>query len=72
MPLEDGTACAEGECRQGTCTSVCPCTEQGIRDAIAEGGGIFDPGDDGGIANFGTLTLTNSSVSPSSRASQHS
>ena len=38
-PLADGAACTGGECRQGTCTSVFPCDEQGILDAIAEGGG---------------------------------
>ena len=38
---EDGTACAEGECFDGVCAPVgaFPCTEQGIRDAIAAGGG---------------------------------
>ncbi len=38
-PVDDGTACTEGECHQGVCTPIFPCTEQGIRDAIAEGGG---------------------------------
>ena len=43
-PLDDGAVCTEGECHQGACTPVFPCTEQGIRDAIAEGGGphFFD------------------------------
>jgi len=38
-PVEDGTACRDGAsaCRAGSCVSLC--TEQGIRDAIAEGGG---------------------------------
>jgi hypothetical protein len=37
----DGTACSEGECLEGVCAPVgaFPCTEEGIRDAIAEGGG---------------------------------
>jgi hypothetical protein len=37
----NGTACSEGECLDGVCASVgaFSCTEQGIRDAIAEGGG---------------------------------
>ena len=41
-PVDNGTACAEGLCAAGQCepiTSLFPCTEQGIRDAIAEGGG---------------------------------
>ncbi len=38
-PLDDGTACAEGECEQGVCAPKFACTEQGIRDAIAAGGG---------------------------------
>jgi hypothetical protein len=39
--LDDGTACSEGACQQGVCTPApkFACTEQGIRDAIAEGGG---------------------------------
>jgi hypothetical protein len=38
---EDGTVCTDGECLGGVCAPVgaFPCTEQGIRDAIAEGGG---------------------------------
>jgi len=38
---DDGTLCSEGECLDGVCAPVgaFPCTEQGIRDAIAEGGG---------------------------------
>jgi len=38
-PVEDGTACANGAgvCQAGTCAFAC--TEQGIRDAIAAGGG---------------------------------
>ena len=39
--LEDGTACSLGECLNGVCAKVgaFACTEQGIRDAIAAGGG---------------------------------
>jgi len=39
--VDDGTACAEGECLDGVCAPVGAfhCTEQGILDAIAEGGG---------------------------------
>ena len=38
-PLEDGTACRDGAgaCQAGSCVNLC--SEQGIRDAIAEGGG---------------------------------
>jgi hypothetical protein len=38
---ENGTACSEGECLDGVCAPVgaFPCTEEGIRDAIAQGGG---------------------------------
>jgi hypothetical protein len=38
---ENGTACSEGECLDGVCAPIgaFPCTEQGLRDAIAEGGG---------------------------------
>ena len=42
--VADGTPCTGGECREGRCESGFACTEQGIRDAIAEGGGphFFD------------------------------
>jgi predicted outer membrane repeat protein len=41
MEVEDGTPCATGECLDGTCAPVgaFSCTEQGIRDAVAAGGG---------------------------------
>jgi len=41
MVAENGTPCSEGECLDGVCAPVgaFPCTEQGIRDAIAAGGG---------------------------------
>ena len=40
-PNEDGVACGDGAgiCRSGRCTMTFPCTEEGIRDAIAMGGG---------------------------------
>jgi len=44
-PFDDGTPCGDdGQCRQGSCTQVFPCTEEGVRDAIDEGGGphFFD------------------------------
>jgi hypothetical protein len=40
-PVADGTECAGGTCEAGACAlsgTVLPCTEQGIRNAIAAGG----------------------------------
>jgi hypothetical protein len=40
-PVADGTQCAGGTCQTGACEltgSVLPCSEQGIRNAIAAGG----------------------------------
>jgi hypothetical protein len=42
--LEDGTPCAGGTCQSGECvleSSVLPCTDQGIRNALAAGGGPY-------------------------------
>jgi hypothetical protein len=41
MLVEDGIVCSDGECLDGVCAPVgaFPCTEEGIRGAIAEGGG---------------------------------
>jgi hypothetical protein len=44
VPMPDETPCAGGVCRTGACelrTSVLPCTEQGIRNAVAAGGGPY-------------------------------
>ena len=40
-PVDDGTPCGDRArvCEAGTCVGDFACTEQGIRDAIAEGGG---------------------------------
>jgi predicted outer membrane repeat protein len=40
-PVEDGTSCGDGAgtCQAGSCAGTFACTEQGIRDAIAVGGG---------------------------------
>ncbi|MBW1761753.1 MAG: hypothetical protein JRG67_11390 [Deltaproteobacteria bacterium] len=40
-PVADGTPCGEGAgaCQAGSCVGTFACTEQGIRDAIAVGGG---------------------------------
>ena len=40
-PLPDGTPCSEGGCEDLVCTSVFSCTEDGIRTAIAAGGGPY-------------------------------
>ena len=43
-PVVDGTPCEGGECQDGQCAlsgSVLPCTDQGIRNAIAAGGGPY-------------------------------
>jgi hypothetical protein len=44
VAVQDGTPCAGGMCGSGECIlegSVLPCTEQGIRNAIAAGGGPY-------------------------------
>ena len=44
VPVADGTPCAGGLCESGACAlsgSVLPCIEQGIRNAIAAGGGPY-------------------------------
>jgi hypothetical protein len=44
LPVQDGGPCAGGLCQDGECAlqgSVLPCTEQGIRNAIAAGGGPY-------------------------------
>lgn len=43
-PLSDGTPCAGGLCQAGACaltSSVVPCSEQGLRNAITAGGGPY-------------------------------
>ena len=43
-PVADGTSCAGGTCQAGQCAlsgSILPCTEQGIRNAIAAGDGTY-------------------------------
>ena len=43
-PVADGTSCEGGTCQSGACVlsdSVLPCTEQGIRNAIAAGDGTY-------------------------------
>jgi len=40
-PKDDGEPCSQGVCLSGVCGNVFPCTEQGILDAIARGGGPY-------------------------------
>jgi hypothetical protein len=43
-PAQDGTPCAGGTCESGACIlegSVLPCSEQGVRNAAAAGGGPY-------------------------------
>jgi hypothetical protein len=43
-PVADGTSCAGGACQSGACVlsgTVLPCSEQGIRNAIATGEGTY-------------------------------
>jgi hypothetical protein len=43
-PAADGTPCAGGTCQDGACElsgTVVPCTEQGIRNAVAVGDGTY-------------------------------
>jgi len=40
-PKADGEPCSQGACLGGVCGTVFPCTEEGIRDAIAKGGGPY-------------------------------
>jgi hypothetical protein len=50
VPIADGMPCTGGACREGLCvpsSSVLPCTEQGIRNAIAAGGGPYTFGCNG-------------------------
>ena len=44
IPVADGTSCTGGTCQSGACRligSALPCTEQGIVNAIAAGGGPY-------------------------------
>ena len=46
MPIEDGTACGAGagSCQEGICSAAegtFACTEEGIREAVARGGGPY-------------------------------
>jgi hypothetical protein len=63
-PVVDGTPCAGGDCQAGQCEvsgSVLPCTDQGIRNAIAAGGGPYTFDCDGPttIATKATILIDN-------------
>jgi len=56
-PSADGTACPDGTCVVGLCEpveSAFPCTEQGLLDAVAQGGGPY------GFSCDGPQTVTTS------------
>lgn len=66
-PLVDGTACAGGECRSGACElsgSALPCTEQGLLNAVAAGGGphTFDCSGPATIEIAGEIAIRNDVV----------
>ena len=61
-PLADWTLCSRGTCLDGTCGTLFPCTEQGIRDAIAVGGGPFT------FACAGPTTVETSGTIPIDRS----
>ena len=63
-PVADGTTCAGGMCQAGACAligTVLPCSEQGIRNAIAAGGGpyTFDCGGPTTIITEATIEIDN-------------
>jgi predicted outer membrane repeat protein len=61
--VQDGTTCGDGAgtCQTGSCTGTFACTEQGILDAIAVGGGphTFDCADGTIMVTTGTIVLDN-------------
>jgi hypothetical protein len=64
---KDGTPCAGGACLAGACEltgSVLPCTEPGIRNAVAAGGGpyTFDCGGPQTVITGATIRIDNSVI----------
>jgi hypothetical protein len=55
-PYLDGKLCSLGACLNGECGTVFPCTEQGIRDAIAHGDGPLT------FSCNGATTVTTSAI----------
>jgi len=63
--LADGKECAEGLCAAGQCepiASLFPCTEQGIRDAIAAGGGPHGFLCDAPVVTEKTIVINNNVI----------
>jgi len=63
-PVADGTPCDGGTCQAGACElsgSVLPCTENGIRNAVAAGGGpyTFDCNGPTAVVTGATITIDN-------------
>ncbi len=62
-PFADGTACENdaGACQGGSCVGTFACTEQGILDAIAAGGGphTFDCGGSNTVVTQATIEINN-------------
>ena len=66
-PLGDGAICGAGACTSGECapiTSVYECSEQGIRDAIADGGGphAFDCKGEQVVVTTDEIVINNSVI----------
>ena len=63
-PVENGTPCGDdaGSCQQGSCLMAC--TEQGIRDAVAAGGGpyTFDCGDGMRVVTEAEIVIDNDCI----------
>ncbi|UCD23449.1 MAG: hypothetical protein JSW51_10410 [Gemmatimonadota bacterium] len=68
VAVADGTACAGGTCQAGVCEltgSVLPCSEQGIRNAIAAGGDepyTFDCGGPTTVVVEHTIAIDNNVI----------
>ncbi len=62
-PVENGTTCGDGSgtCEAGSCVGTFACTEQGIRDAVAVGGGphTFDCADGTTMVTTETIVIDN-------------
>ena len=64
-PVRDGSPCAGGTCQSGECvveSSILPCTDQGIRNAISTGGGPYTFACDGFTTLEPPMTLNRDSA----------